>query len=226
MPEFKKLISGFLTFQEDTYKKNEQLFRDLAEKQRPKIMVIGCCDSRVDPAIIACAGPGELFILRNVANLVPPCEHESEPTRHGTSAALEFAVRGLEVKHIIVLGHAQCGGIQALLTGAPEIGEGHSFIHHWMQIARQARDRTLAEVGDQPIDVQTRFCEQEAIKGSLANLMTFPWIRERVEQGRLMLHGWYFDIGRGRTCCYEAASGQFEDLDSTYTATGVAPTAV
>ncbi len=213
MSDFSKLVAGFLNFQENTFKRDEALYRGLAAKQRPRIMVIGCCDSRVDPAIIGCAGPGELFILRNVANLVPPCEHDKvAPTRHGTSAALEFAVRGLEVEHIIVLGHVQCGGIQALLTGAPSLGDSSGFIHHWMQIAKAARDRTLAELGGQPMEVQARFCEQEAIKVSLGNLLSFPWLQERVEQGKLQIHGWYFDIGQGRTYTYDAEADRFVEL--------------
>ena len=215
MPEFiRKLVSGYLDFRDHTFKENEAHFRALASKQRPKIMIIACCDSRVDPAIITHAEPGDVFILRNVANLVPPCEHEpaAEATRHGTSAALEFAVTGLEVKHIIVLGHGGCGGIKALLTADPSIDEHHDFIHSWMRIAEPARERTLREMADAPEEARQRFCEQAGIQASLANLMTFPWVAERVAAGTLMLHGWYFDIGEGRMYRYDAENNRFEEL--------------
>lgn len=212
MPEFRKVVRGFLNFRESTYKQNEALFRQLARKQEPKVMVIACCDSRVDPAIVTNAEQGDLFVLRNVANLVPPCERQHGPTRHGTSAALEFAVTGLQVKYIIVLGHSGCGGIRALLTSDPSVSAEGSFIYHWMQIAREARERTLADKADAPLEEQLRYCEQQGIRQSLDNLMTFPWVQERVAAGTLSLHGWYFDIGDGKMYYLEPETGRFEEL--------------
>lgn len=214
MPEFGKVVRGFLSFRETTYKENEALFRQLARNQEPKVMVIACCDSRVDPAIVTNAEQGDLFVLRNVANLVPPCEFQTEPTRHGTSAALEFAVTGLKVKYIIVLGHSGCGGIRALLTADPRVGMQHSFIYNWMQIASSAREKTLADKADAPLDEQLRYCEQQGVRQSLDNLMTFPWVQERTAAGKLSLHGWYFDIGEGKMHFLNAASGAFEELVS------------
>jgi carbonic anhydrase len=166
-------------------------------------MVISCCDSRVDPGLIFNAAPGEIFTLRNVANLVPP--YSPDGNYHGTSAAIEFAVRSLEVEHIIVLGHAGCGGIRALL-GAHE----GDFIGPWMRMAEPARDAALALVGDTDPELLQRTCEHETVKISLANLALFPWVRERVQAGKLTLHGWYFNIERGELLTVESPSGTFE----------------
>ncbi|OFZ65978.1 MAG: carbonic anhydrase, partial [Betaproteobacteria bacterium RBG_16_56_24] len=167
-----------------------------------------CCDSRVDPALVLDCAPGDLFVIRNVANLVPPAENQGH--YHGTSAALEFGVRNLGVPHIIVLGHAQCGGIHALLEGS--VDKDEPFIAEWMGIADAAREhveQTLAGASDK---MRHRACEQQAILVSLNNLMTFSWIRERVEQGRLTLHGWYFDIEGGELLGYDATTRRFETL--------------
>jgi carbonic anhydrase len=147
---------------------------------------------RLDPQLIFGTAPGEIFVVRNVAALVPPYERDS--AYHGTSAALEFAVRVLKVEHIIVMGHAQCGGIGALLRGAGE--GGADFVRHWMDIATPARDRALMMTEGDAERAQT-LCEHEAVKVSLEHLMTFPWVRERVEGGEMKLHGWYFGIESG-----------------------------
>jgi carbonic anhydrase len=188
-----RLVDGFRRFRTTYYERKRSLFDALAEHgQSPKAMVISCCDSRVDPGLIFNAEPGDVFVVRNVANLVPPYAPSDE--YHGVSAAIEFAVQGLEVKHIVVLGHARCGGIRALMEGRQAGGE---FIGPWMRMAAGARDRALALTEGQPAAVTQRCCELEAIKGSLNNLMTFPWIRQRIEDGRLALHGWYFDLESG-----------------------------
>ena len=211
MPAYRKIIAGFRQFRENTYSANADLFRKLALGQSPKVMIVSCCDSRVDPAILTSSDPGELFVLRNVANLVPPCEDDTSHF-HGTSAALEFAVFALEVDYIVVLGHSGCGGIRALLAGDPEIGEGRQFINKWVQIADPARDRTLAECADRPFADQLRFCEMEAVKVSLDNLVSFPWISERVQDGTLSLQGWYFDIAEAAMQFYEAETDTFRSL--------------
>jgi carbonic anhydrase len=190
-----RLIAGFRQFQATHFSENRETFAQLAENgQSPRALVIACCDSRVDPQMIFGVGPGEIFVIRNVANLVPPFEPGAEKY-HGTSAALEFGVRGLQVEHIIVLGHGGCGGIRALLQGPGPTGT--DFIGSWMQIADDARQRVLTghccQAGDDP----QRALELEAIKTSLANLMSFPWIRERVEAGQLELHGWLFALDSG-----------------------------
>ena len=207
----RKLTAGFLEFQRETFRPKRQFFEQLAVKQRPKVMMVACSDSRVDPAILTNAEAGDLFMVRNVANLVPPCAVDTG--RHGTSAALEFAVVYLEVEHIIVLGHSGCGGIKALLTGDPALDREHTFIHNWMQITDEARRRTLLVARQQPIEAQLRILTQEAIKTSLANLLSFPWINERIEDGRLRIHGWRFDLDEGNMYGYVPERDRFELLD-------------
>lgn len=150
-----------------------------------------------------------MFVLRNVANLIPP--YAPDVGHHGTSSAVEFAIRGLEVEHVVVLGHAQCGGVRALVEGNVE---GTDFIKGWISIARSARDRALALTlsSGQPVTNALRMCEQETVAISLANLMTFPWIRERVEKGMLMLHGWFFDIETGELLRLDPVSNTFQKV--------------
>jgi carbonic anhydrase len=205
------LIEGFKRFRANFFEEHRRLFEALALRgQNAKVLLIGCCDSRVDPAIIFDAQPGEMFVLRNVANLVPP--YAPDQGHHGTSAAVEFAIKGLDVEHIVVLGHARCGGVRALIEG--ETGAGTDFIAGWMQIARSARDRALALTlsAGQPIDAARRMCEQETVAISLGNLMTFPWVRERVEQGKLMLHGWFFDLESGELFRLDPITNTFQNV--------------
>lgn len=206
----RKLAAGFVTFQRETYIPKRELFEQLAERQQPKIAMIACSDSRVDPAILTNPEPGDIFMVRNVANLVPPCARDEE--KHGTSAALEFAVIALEVEHIVVFGHANCGGIKALLTNDPTTAEEHEFIHNWLDIAGEARRRTLIAARSQPMEVQLHRLEREAIKTSLSNLLTFPWIEQRVREGRLRLHGWHFDLHSGNIDVYVAEEDRFMPL--------------
>jgi carbonic anhydrase len=205
-----KLTRGFLEFRRGTFLPKRAQFEKLALAQQPRVMMIACSDSRVDPAILANAEPGDLFMVRNVANLVPPCLVDR--AQHGISAALEYGVTALGVEHIIVFGHVDCGGIHALLTADPAIDEEHTFIHRWLQIADEARRRTLIIARDRPLETQLRILEQEAIKTSLANLLTFPWIEERVVDGRLRLHGWSFDIKEGEVQAYVPERDAFEQL--------------
>ena len=185
------LIAGYKRFRSNGWPGRRQLFEALAESgQRPRAMVVACIDSRVDPGMIFDAAPGEMLTVRNVANLVPP--YAPDASHHGTSAALEFGVRVLEVPHLIVLGHGMCGGVKALLDGAPE--SARDFIATWMSIAEQARLRAWS--CNSPEERQ-HYCEREVIKVSLANLMTYPWIAERVNAGTLKLHGVWFAIHSG-----------------------------
>lgn len=205
-----KLASGFLTFRQETFLPKREFFAALAKKQSPKVMMIACSDSRVDPAILTNAEPGDIFMVRNVANLVPPCAVDD--AKHGTSAALEFAVTGLEVEHIIVLGHAGCGGIKALLTADPAVAPSHSFIHNWMNIADEARRRTLVLHRHRPLEAQLQALELEGIKTSLANLLSFPWILSRVQEKRLRIHGWYFDLNDGNILVFNPPEDRFVPL--------------
>ncbi|SEH25119.1 carbonic anhydrase [Magnetospirillum fulvum] len=192
-----RLVEGFRHFRATYFEENRTLFETLAQGgQRPKVLLIGCSDSRVDPGLLFGTQPGEMFVIRNVANLVPP--FETTGTYHGTSAAIEFAIRKLDVEHTVVLGHAGCGGVRALIED--EVADGTNFVRPWMGIAQAARDRylTLAHSAGENRNYARQMCERETVAISLANLMTFPWIRERVEQGKLTLHGWWFDVEKGQ----------------------------
>jgi carbonic anhydrase len=209
--EILKLVDGFKRFRHEHFHTEDGLYQRLTrEGQSPRIMVIACCDARVDPAIITDCDPGDLFVVRNVANLVPP--NESGGHYHGTSAALEFAVRGLGVRHVIVLGHARCGGIRALLHDAIGTGESSQFIQPWMTIATKARDTTLQAGLDPLSDAAARQCEQDAVRISLENLLSFPWVAERVRNGDLQLHGWYFDMDGGELLRYDPTAQRFVSL--------------
>jgi len=187
------LLAGYRRFREKGWPEQRAVFQSLADTgQSPKVMVISCVDSRVDPAVIFDAQPGEMLTVRNVANLVPP--YEPDVAYHGTSAALEFGVRVLEVAHLVVLGHELCGGANALLDGAP--ANARDFIAPWMSMAESARERALSLRDASPRDRQ-RCCEQDVIKVSLKNLMTFPWIAAPVAAGTLRLHGAWFSIRSG-----------------------------
>jgi phosphoribosylaminoimidazole-succinocarboxamide synthase len=211
-----KLVSGYQRFRRHHFENNHTLFEQLAKQgQSPKTIVVGCCDSRVDPAIVTDCDPGDLFIIRNVANLVPP--YETSGNYHGTSAALEFGVCHLEVENIIVLGHTQCGGIQALLDLTKSTTPQEGFISSWMTVASHARNRVLSRMQGKPPEAQARACEQEAILVSLDNLLTFPWILERVANKKLVLHGWYFDMGRGELLRYNPGSNRFEAFPTSVT---------
>ena len=207
-----RLIEGHHRFREGYYRENRERLVDLARQgQSPRVAVVGCCDSRVDPAVITDSNPGDLFVIRNVANLVPPCEGKGSGVWHGTSAALQFAVCGLNVEHIIVLGHARCGGIRALLEGEQAGGDGN-FIADWMSIAAAAREHALSRDDLADFDARALACEQEAIGISLGNLATFPWIRERLDAGTLELHGWYYDMETGTLARLDTQRRAFVDL--------------
>ncbi len=184
------LIEGYRRFRSSTWAREQERFEALARHgQRPRTMIIACSDSRADPQMIFDAAPGELFVVRNVANLVPPYNPDS--AYHGTSAAIEFGVKALHVEDAIVLGHALCGGVRALLEGAPE--DVSDFVTPWMAIAAQARKRAA----EAPEPERQQVCEQETVRLSLANLGSFPWIRNAVAAKTLRLHGFYFDIRSG-----------------------------
>lgn len=205
MEPISKLIAGFARFRSKYFAGDSALFEQLSRHgQSPRVMVIACCDARVDPAIITDADPGDLFVVRNVANLVPPCE--TGGGYHGTSAALEFAVQSLKVEHIIVLGHSGCGGVHSLLQDAG--AQQGDFIAPWMALAATACLKIKAVPA--PATVQQRACEQAVVQVSLANLKTFPWIAERMSKGALHLHGWYFDIKGGELLCYHPENDRFE----------------
>jgi carbonic anhydrase len=209
MADFNALIGGYRRFRESGWEAQRDRWQQLAEGQSPKVMVIACSDSRVDPTQIFDAGPGEMFVVRNVANLVPP--YEPDKGRHGVSAALEFAVTQLQVEEVIVLGHGFCGGCAAALTGqfdAAEPGEG-GFIARWIDMLHDARDKVRARHGDTLDRAAFRDMELEGVRVSLRNLRTFPWVREREADGRLKLHGAFFAISDGILHVLDEESGAF-----------------
>lgn len=210
MSSISSLIEGFQRFREQHFERNDGLYQQLVKQgQTPKTLVVACCDSRVDPALVLDCEPGDLFVIRNVANLVPPSENRAG--HHGTTAAIEYAIRILAVEHIIVLGHAHCGGINTLVrTGG--VSNPDSYMADWMCLAESARASVMVEMPNASLREQLHACEQRAILVSLKNLMTFPWISERVNSGTLTLHGWYFDIENGQLLRFNSASNSFVPL--------------
>lgn len=207
LPE--KLLTGYRTFMAQRYANETMRYRQLAEQgQTPETLVIACCDSRAAPEIIFDTSPGEIFVIRNVANLVPPYQPDS--AYHGVSAALEFAVTQLEVKEIVVLGHGFCGGCAAALTGQFDEaahGAGH-FIAHWIDMLTPAR----AEVRARHAELDRRAfedMEHEGVRASLTNLRTFPWVADRVADGRVTLHGGWFSIESGELHLLNEDTGAF-----------------
>jgi carbonic anhydrase len=185
-----RLIEGYRQFRATTWPAQRLRYEELAEEQNPETLVISCSDSRVDPQTVFGAGPGELFVVRNVAALVP--KYQPDANYHGTSAALEFGVRVLKVKRIVVLGHARCGGIQAMVEGAPE--EARDFVEPWLEIAKEAlRSRPTPP---ESVNKLTHY-EIEVVRLTLENLLSFPWINDAVKSGVLGLHGFRFDVSTG-----------------------------
>jgi carbonic anhydrase len=208
MPYLTQLIEGYRRFRETDWVHQHERWSELAEGQSPQVMILSCADSRVDPAQIFDARPGEIFVARNIAALAPP--YETSSGYHGVSAALEFAVTQLKVGEILVMGHGLCGGCSAALTGQfdeTEPGEGH-FIADWVRMLSEARDVVRARHSQ--LDREAFLdMEREAVKVSLANLRTFPWIAERERAGELKLHGAHFSISEGRLYVLNEAEGDF-----------------
>jgi carbonic anhydrase len=210
-PTLARLMQGIKNFQQRFYEQEPEKMRDLATQgQRPEVLLISCSDSRVDPALLTGAVPGDLFVVRNVANLVPPYRHEGK--YDGARAAIEYAVRDLKVGHIVILGHAQCGGINALLSYVAGRKPQRDFIGDWVSIAMDAccqyvleriasaddgSGEALGEMDVENLREHQHLVERAAIQGSLNNLTTYPWLRERLDAGELRLHGWWFDLETG-----------------------------
>src|SRR5262245_14676937 len=207
-----RLLDGYRTFATQRLPTEQNRYRELSERgQSPEVMVIGCCDSRVSPEVIFDVGPGELFVMRNIANLVPV--YEPDGGAHGVSAALEYAVSVLRVKHIVVLGHAQCGGIRAFIDKIAPLSPG-DFIGRWMsmfikpgEVVEQRERETMQEF--------TTRIEKAAVFRSLENLMTFPFVRTAVESGALLLHGAYFGVAEGSLFVLDKATKEFKSARET-----------
>jgi carbonic anhydrase len=211
MTYLSKLIEGYRRFREIAWERERERWSELAEGQNPKVMILSCADSRVDPAEIFDARPGEMFVVRNIAALAPP--YETSRGFHGVSAALEFAVSQLEVGEILVMGHGLCGGCAAALTGQFDDtppGEGH-FIADWVRMLDGPRDKVRAQHDELDREAFQEM-EREAVKLSLANLRTFPWIADREQSGSLMLHGAHFSIAEGRLYVLDEAEEDFRPV--------------
>lgn len=201
------LSTGYQQFRNERFASEEARYRELAGGQAPETMIIACADSRVDPATIFAAAPGELFVVRNVAALVPPCAAASG--YHGTSAALEFAVTGLGVKNIVVMGHGLCGGVAASLAAAENLPTG-TFIGPWVDLLSPVRDRMLREHPDHSPEERQRGLEWMGVLCSIGNLRTFPFVQEAINEGRLELHGAWFSIAEAELYWHNADTGGFE----------------
>jgi carbonic anhydrase len=211
MPFPQSLLEGYKTFTTQRLPTEQSRYRELsAHGQSPEVMVIGCCDSRVSPEVIFDAGPGELFVMRNIANLVPT--YQPDANAHGVSAALEFAVNVLHVKHIVVLGHAQCGGIRAFVDKAAPLSPG-DFIGKWMAMFIKPGEKVEQRDRESMQDFVTRI-EKAAVFRSLENLMTFPFVRSAVERGEMVLHGAYFGVAEGTLFVLDQATKEFKTANS------------
>jgi len=197
---FIKILQGYQLFREKYAHGDKSVMQYLSNYgQQPQIMVVACCDSRVDPALILQCDPGDLFVVRNVANIVPP--YEKDEAHHGTSAALEFGVRVLKVEHLILLGHSQCGGIQALLDSD---NSKNDFISNWVSLIK-TQDPNLKHQDDYA---------KSALHQSYQNCLTFPWINDKVIQKKLVIHLWFFDIKMGQIFTYSDTQKKYQPLDS------------
>ena len=206
MPFPPRLIEGYHDFLDGRLRHEQDRYRELAEVgQSPEVMVIGCCDSRVSPEVIFDARPGELFVVRNVANIVPP--YEPDGHAHGVSAALEFGVAALKVKHIVVLGHARCGGVKAFAENAEPLSPG-DFIGNWMRLMAPAAAKAGPRRDLSWPDYLTRL-EQANVGNSLDNLKTFPRLRQLIETGQVAIHGAYFGVATGELLMRDERTGAF-----------------
>lgn len=211
MSTIKKLLVGYKQFYQNHFVKDKSLYKSLwANGQSPKTLVIACSDSRTDPSILTAAKPGDLFVIRNVANLIPPYQPDGG-SYHGTSAALEFAVCNLKVSNIIVLGHSGCAGIHALGHDQPNPDQ-FSFIYPWVNIAAQAKAEVCSHGACLTEEEKDRHLEKASILISMKNLLTFPWIKDLHDQGKLKIHGWYLSIQDGILKSYNSETQKFTKI--------------
>ncbi|MBW9224016.1 carbonic anhydrase [Methanothermococcus sp. SCGC AD-155-E23] len=211
--DLKTLIKNYMEYRKDYYEKNKELFAKLAEEgQKPKVFFITCSDSRVVPSIITKSDPGDLFVLRVIGNFVPP--HESALEYSGVASAIEYAVSVLEVEHIIVCGHSQCGACKALYQDIPEDPEMMA-IKKWLKVAEPVKEYVLKEIGNKTVDKEklAELTEKTSIKFQIKNLMTYPGVKRRVENGELSIHGWYFNIRTGEIEYYDQEKDTFIPLE-------------
>lgn len=200
---FKKILSGYQYFRKKYALEDNSVMQMLSyHGQQPEIMVVSCCDSRVDPALVLQCDPGDLFVVRNVANIIPP--YEKDEAHHGTSAALEFGIKFLKVKHLILLGHSQCGGIEMLLKNSAS--NQNDFISNWVSIVK------APDVELQDRDTYAKL----ALNFSYQNCLTFPWMYKKIIENQLMIHRWFFDIKQGQIFVYSDVDDEYQLLESKY----------
>lgn len=215
MGEYEALINGYREFRNEYLGKPFDAYRKWAAKQQsPKVMIIACSDSRINPAILTHAGLGDIFMVNNVANIVPPYK-EGKNTHHSTSSAIEYAINNIKVEHIIILGHSGCGGINALFNGtgnSTKESNEYSFIEPWINIVSEAKESVLQEMADSSSEEQLCACEKRSILISLKNLETFPFVQRAIKDSNLKLHAWYFDIGEAILHEYSEKTKEFETL--------------
>lgn len=205
------LTDRYRRFKYRNFDANAEHYEELATHgQSPTVMIVSCCDSRVDPETIFSAMPGELFVVRNVANLIPP--YETGGKYHGVSAAIEFAVLNLRVKHIVIMGHSLCGGVKAALDQSAAVQTEAHFISRWMSMLDEARNEVMATKASASTEEKLSALEQAGIKTSIANMRTFPFVAEQEEKGRLNLHGAHFDIKTGVLSVLNHSRGAFYPL--------------
>lgn len=206
MDELVRFLAGFKRFRSKYFEGKNSLYRKLSQNgQTPKTLIIGCSDSRVDPAILLSAAPGELFVVRNVGNLVPP--FEEKPGFHGVSSAIEFAVVNLKVENVVILGHRQCGGIRALMSGVHN--PAPSFISSWVSIAEEAKQSVMEKYAGADNETLCAHCELESIRISMKNLRTFPFVQQAIEERQMNIIGAYFDLEDGRLLGLNETTGTF-----------------
>ena len=206
--QFLRLAAGFRRFRKRYFEPEKSIYKNLQKAQQPKTLVIACSDSRVDPAIISTAAPGELFVVRNVANMVPP--FQKPDGHHGVSAAIEFAVNFLKIENIVILGHEHCGGIQALVQGLDSVESG--FLTAWVSMARPALERVKKEFPNSDEATVCRKCERESIKNSITNLRTFPFVNKAIKAGQLQIFGAYFELSTCRIYFVEDGKENFTPI--------------
>jgi carbonic anhydrase len=213
MKALEGLLKGFADFRLGYYREHLDLFEKLAtEGQSPKILIVACADARVDPGILTQTKPGDIFTVRNIGAMVPPAQIPPDDRQHGTSAAIEFAVRGLDVEHIVILGHALCGGIKALVDGDKSAFADYDYLSTWTAVAQSVRDHALVELKGRSHAEIVRAVEQASVVNSVGNLMSFPWIADRVASGKLVLHAWWFNLTEGQLYAFNPDTAAFDPV--------------
>jgi carbonic anhydrase len=202
-----RLYKGIHKFQESYFKKEEEFFQRLSQEQKPDVLFITCADSRVDPNLVTQSNPGEIFIVRNMGNIVPP--HDAIKDKNSVAAALEFAVLNLKVTDIIICGHSNCGAMQMLNEDA-QLLRRMPHVNEWLELSASVRDLILKYYGNTSNEIRQRVTEEENILFQLHNIQTYPFVKQALDEKTLYLHGWYYNIGTGSIYSYNTVEDVFE----------------